>query len=80
MITIKTAREIETLIHKLACAKTLYEIQSGYLRAKYYYYGVCDSLDNEEDRLELFRKYSNRIDKEYIKNLEKIVEMWEKEI
>ena len=80
MIKIKTAKEIETLIHNISKGKTPTELQLNYMRAKYYYYGVVDSFDNETDRLEFFRKYSNTIDKAYIKSLEKIVEKWNKEI
>lgn len=80
MIKIKTAKEIETLIHNISRGKNPTELQLNYMRAKYYYYGVVDSLDNEADRLEFFRKYSNTIDKAYIKSIEKIVEKWNKEI
>lgn len=80
MIKIKTAKEIETLIQIISQGKNPTEILLNYTRAKYYYYGVVDSLDNEADRLEFFRKYSNTIDRAYIKTLEKIVEKWNKEI
>ena len=80
MIKIKTAKEIETLIHNISRGKNPTELQLNYMRAKYYYYGVIDSFDNEADRLEFFRKYSNAIDKAYIKSIEKIVEKWNKEI
>lgn len=80
MIKIKTAKEIETLIHNISRGKNPTELQLNYMRAKYYYYGVIDSFDNEADRLEFFRKYSNTIDKAYIKSIEKIVEKWNKEI
>lgn len=80
MIKIKTAKEIETLIHKISQGKTPTEMQLNYMRARYYYYGVIDSFDNEADRLEFFRKYSNTIDRTYIKSIEKAVEKWNKEI
>lgn len=80
MINIKIAKEIETLIHKISQGKNPTELQINYMRAKYYYYGVYDSLDSEEDRLEFFRKYSNTIDRAYIKSLEKSVEKWCKEL
>lgn len=80
MIKIKTAKEIETLIHNISQGKNPTELQLNYMRARYYYYGVYDSFDNETDRLEFFHKYSNEIDKAYIKSIEKSVEKWCKEI
>jgi hypothetical protein len=80
MIKIRTAREIEELIKIISQGKNPTELQLNYMRAKYYYYGVIDSFDNETDRLEFFRKYSNTIDRTYIKSLEKVIEKWNKEI
>ena len=80
MIKIKIAKEIETLIHGISQSKNPTELQLNYMRARYYYYGVIDNLDNEEDRLGFCRMYSNTIDTAYVKGIKNYVERWNKEI